>query len=231
MKDFFFLKIAGIIIILLFLLNPIHSQVYFRIEANFSLKEKFSDGTQKLTMGKVYFDKYIQKLVYDISFPEKEIIVFIDSNHFIINKKTVDTLKSDPNFIRLSLFNLSLNGSLPYFGLKESVFELTHIESEENMVISTWETPKSKKIPYMKVLLSQIDKKLNGIITYNDAGVLISKQLFEDYINNNGFEFPTKVIQFFYFNNVEQIKLINYSNIAVNSIKNEAYYNYSIFGN
>ncbi len=96
------------------------------------------------------------------------------------------------------------------------------------MVITTWETPKTENSKYLKLLLSQVDKKLNGLITFDDNDNILSKQFFEDYTIISGLDFPTKVVQFFYFNSNEELKLINYTNIVINNMKGEEYYNYSV---
>ncbi|MFC2136951.1 hypothetical protein ACFLTE_02135 [Bacteroidota bacterium] len=204
------------------------SQVHVRIEADFSMKESFIDGTQKLTMGKVYYDKSYKRIVYDISFPNEQVIVISDSLIYrITDNKLVSTTKSN-NILQMSIFNLVLNGDLPYYGLKNTPYQIIDIEDNDNNVITTWKLPSTYNQNSGKMALSQIDKKLNGLITYNSEEKIVSKQFFEEYVNVSGVDFPTKIVQFIYKDNNEEIKLTNYSNIVINNLKSEKFYNYII---
>jgi len=49
--------------------NSVIGQHYFRMKADFSIKEKFGDGKMALTMGTIYYDRNYKKLVYDVKFP------------------------------------------------------------------------------------------------------------------------------------------------------------------
>jgi len=43
------------------------------------IKAKSPTGEQQLTVGKLYYDKNVKQIVYDVSFPEKEIWVQRDT--------------------------------------------------------------------------------------------------------------------------------------------------------
>ena len=70
-KSLFQFKYWYIIFILttLMLPNSVIGQHYFRMKADFSIKEKFGDGKMALTMGTIYYDRNYKKLVYDVKFP------------------------------------------------------------------------------------------------------------------------------------------------------------------
>ena len=94
--------------LLLFFIQNISGQIFTRIEADFSIKEK-SSNSSKLTIGKVYFDKNIRKIVYNISFPEPEIIVINDSLIYRIVNNEIISQKPAFNIVYLSMFNLRYN--------------------------------------------------------------------------------------------------------------------------
>ncbi len=227
---FLFKRYKGIIIIVLFysFIPFTFSQIHTRIESDVSLKETFTDGSQKLTLGKVYYDKSNKQIVYDIFFPDKEVIVITDSFVYRIKENKVISKTNSNNILQMSVFNLAINGDLPYYGLKNSPYQIIDIENDENQVITTWKLPATYSQNLGKMALSQIDKKLNGLITFDSEDKIVSKQFFEAYVNVSGLDFPTKIVQFMYNNNQEEIKLTNYSNILINNMKSEKFYNYTI---
>ncbi|NOZ47684.1 MAG: hypothetical protein GXO79_13020 [Chlorobi bacterium] len=213
---------------LLFVVSFVFSQNYFRFEADYSIKEKSTVDDPMLNMGRLYFDLHNRSIVYDITFPEHEIIVMNDTAIYKIRNNQVTEVITAPNFIDFSIFSLILNGQLSYFGLKNTIYKLTNVEKDNGMVITTWEPPEKFKDIKGKMLLSQIDKKLNGLISFDNEDNIISKQFFKDYQVINGLEIPTTITQFLYTGMDEKIKLTTYKNIKINNMQNEEYYNYSI---
>jgi len=228
--DFFvkrYKRIAAIFIINSFI-PFLFSQVHVRIEADFSLKESFIDSTQKLTIGKVYYDKSYKQIVYNISFPEKKVIVITDSLIYRIKKNKNVSISKSNSILQMSIFNLALNGDLPYYGLKNTPYIIADIENNDNQVITTWKLPEAYKQNTGKMALMQVDKKLTGLITFNAEDEIVSKQFFEEYINVSGVDFPSKIVQFMYVGNKKETKLTTYNNIIINNLKSEDFYNYSI---
>lgn len=218
---------------LLLLLIPLFSMgqkdIYYRVRAEFSVKEKSSDGRSSLTMGKVYYDKARQRIVYDVLFPEKEIWLFTDSVMYTIKD---DIAKKQPivkGYIDFSIFNLSLNNNLKDYGLKNSIYELNKVEKDEDMVISEW-TPKKE---YAKIIgdvkVSIRGNQLYGVLVYDVNKKLIGKQIFSDYIKIGGFEFPGEIINFTYLENGEEItQITNYKNVKINNWDEDYFYNYNV---
>lgn len=209
-----------------------YGQTYNRIEAEFTLKEKKADGTQQLSLGHVYYDIQYGKIVYDITFPQKSIMIMTNDAMVIMKDDSVVNKKRANHLVRFSIFNLCVKGSLPHFGLKETPFELKNIEKEDDMVISTWELPEKQIEEKSKILLSHIDKQLQGIVTYGKDEEIISKQFFEQYTTIKGLNFPKRVVHFMYTDtDKKNIRITTYKNIKINHSGNEAYYNYTIPGN
>ncbi len=199
----------------------------FRISLDFSIKEKRSDGTFALQMGKAYYDINYKKLIYDVSFPKKLTVLTNDSSVFLIeNGKAIDRTK-DNGFIEMSIFHLCLTGSISNFGLDESVFEAKKIEQENDMVMTTWEIPKNiKGRSRTKIVTSTKDRRLYGVVFLDADEKPISKQFYKDYQTISGVEVPTKVIFIMYVNGEEQYRIMEFKNIAINEFGNESIYNY-----
>src|SRR5687768_11112644 len=126
--------------------GPVLGQQFFRLKADFSIKENLPDGTAVLTMGTVYFDKNARKIVYDISFPKKVVHVLADTMAYEIeNGKLVSETKAQ-NLYQFSIYNLALSSNLHNYGLSNNgIFKLSNVEKEDSLVISTW-SPSIKRI-------------------------------------------------------------------------------------
>lgn len=208
------------------------AQTYNRIEAEFSVKEKKYNGKQQLSMGHVYYDRQYRKVVYNMTFPQKSTLVMTQDAIVLIENNTVINRQPASHLVKFSIFNLSLQGSLAYFGLKQTPFELKNVERDGEKVISTWELPEDMVENKSKVMLSQVNKQLQGFISYDKDDEVISKQFFENYTTVKGLKFPKRVVQFRYVGDGKKnTRITTYKNIKVNQAGNEALYNYIIPGN
>jgi len=199
---------------------------YYRVRADFSIKENCTDGKSSLTIGQVYFDRMKKKIVYNLRFPEKEIWVFQDSLMYKIQKGTIEKKPLMPGFIEFSIFNLALNNNLKDYGLNKSIYSVKSVMKEDSMVISIWIPQKQYEKAYGEVKISVIDNKLYGVIFYNPKKRIIGKQIFSGYTRINSFEFPTEILNFTYLENGSEIhQMTTYKNIKVNNW-DEDFYNF-----
>jgi len=195
------------------------------------IKAKSPTGEQQLTVGKLYYDKNIKQIVYDVSFPEKEIWVQRDTVLYkIVNSKIIGKQRI-PAGIEFSIYNLVLNGTLNDYGLKKTKFTLRKVEKSDNNVISTWEPPQELKKYFGDILLSNVDQKLNGIVFKNTAGEVVSRQFFRNYIKVNGLSFPQEIYRENYINGQKDIELTTFTNIVVNDLSGENIYDFKIPAN
>ncbi|EPR65931.1 hypothetical protein [Cyclobacterium qasimii] len=106
-------------------------QQFFRISADFSIKEKISDGTSKLIIGKVFYDLSAEKIIYDISFPEPETWVLQDTTLYRFQSN--ELLSETSSFIipNSSFFHYTLSGQLADFGLKNSGYTIIDVEKKK----------------------------------------------------------------------------------------------------
>ncbi len=202
---------------------------FSRLETDFSIKEKNADGSMKLTMGKAFFDLKQKQIVYDINFPKKELIVMRkDTTYRIVDDKIVEK-KLTIGLVEFSVFNLALQGDLPYFGVKNTTYTLQDTEVTDGMVISTWMPPEETKKFQGKVMLSQKNRQLFGMISFLPNGdEIMAKQFFRKYQNYQGLQFPTEVLHFTYFGGKENKKITSYKNVKLNNYENDNYYNYPL---
>ncbi len=214
--------------ICLFMPSFLFAQLYRRIEADFSIKEKIDTNKKRLTMGRVYYDINEQKIVYRIDFPSPKTVVITDSIIYQIKNNKILSRSAAHNIESFSIFHLSLKGNLPYYGLKDSPYNLVNVEKTDSMVVSTWKLPKKLVTKQGKIMLAQKDRLLHGLVTFDKKGNILSKQLFENYTKIRELTFPKKVVQFLHKKNGVQIKLVTYQNIKINSQGHEDLYDYTI---
>jgi len=204
------------------------SQDFFRIKADFVIKAKTPDGLQQLTVGKIFYDKTIKQLVYEINFPEKEIWVQKDTSIYkIVNSKLIDSQKI-PTMIEFTIYHLVLNGNLADYGLKNTKFKITKVEKIQENIISTWAPPDELKTLFGDILISNINQQLNGIVFKNTEGEIVSKQFFRDYIKVKGLSVPQEIIKENYSNGQKFYEMTTFSNIKINDYSGENKYNYKI---
>tara|TARA_R110001592_G_scaffold40757_2_gene133621 strand:+ start:89137 stop:89781 length:645 start_codon:yes stop_codon:yes gene_type:complete len=204
-------------------------QQFFRISADFSIKEKIADGTSKLIVGKVFYDLSAEKIIYDISFPEPETWVLKDTT--LYRFQASELLSKTSSFIipNSSFFHYTLSGQLADFGLKNSGYTIVDVEKKEQQILTTWE-PKEDRVKTLmgKVIMSNLDKKLQAIAFYNPNSDLLSKQFYKNYINVSGCEIPTEITQINYHDQGQNYQVTSYKNVVINEKGNEIIYDYKL---
>lgn len=209
----------------------VEPQFFFRIKTDFVIKAKLPTGEQQLTVGKLFYDKNVKQIVYVISFPEKEIWVQKDTVLYkIVNSKVMGKQRI-PAGIEFSIYNLVLNGNLADYGLKKTKFKIKKVEKSENNIISTWEPPAESKKYFGDILLSNVNQQLNGIVFKNNAGEIVSRQFFRNYIKVKGLSFPQEIVKENYVNGQKVYELTTFTHILINDISGENTYDYKIPAN
>ncbi|GAB3010345.1 hypothetical protein GCM10027284_31310 [Cyclobacterium sediminis] len=224
------LKKPILILLILTLLPEINfGQQFFRISADFSIKEKIADGTSRLIMGKVYYDLSAEKIIYDISFPEPETWVLKDTTLYRFQSN--ELLDKTSSFIipASSFFHFTLSGQLANFGLKNSGYTIIDVSKKEEQILTTWEPQEEKvKSSLGQVIMSNSDKKLQAIAFYNPNNELLSKQFYKNYINVSGCEVPTEITQINYHEKGQNYQITSYKNVVINEKGNEVIYDYML---
>lgn len=210
--------------------NFLIGQHYFRLQADFTIKEKFTDGKMSLTMGTVYYDRTFKKLVYEVKFPEKETWVVMDTMFYKVAGGKLISKMSVPMLPSSTVYEFALINNLDNFGLENSFYKLEKVEKEADLVISTWLPDARMQKALGKILVSKKNNKLFGVAFYSPSGELIKKQFFKNYIRAAGVAFPAELTELSYKKAGKETKVTTYKNLIVNNMKNEAKYNFSVPG-
>lgn len=210
------------------------AQHHFRISMDFSIKEIHENGTKKLTMGRLYYDINKAQLIMDITFPEKEMLVFKDSSIYRISEgEVLEKNTIIEGFVNNTFYHLLLNNQLSHYGLKDSKFYYeTKVEKKDDKIIREWQPGGGLENITGKIMTLNEKKRLSAIIFYNKEGRLLYKQNFNNYEYFSGLSIPVEVIQQYYSQTdagiIELTKQYTYKNIILNEAINNELYDYRI---
>jgi hypothetical protein len=221
------MRLFSTILLIICLANTSFSQQFFRIKADFSIKQKKANGESTLIMGKVYYDKNAQKIIYINTFPKKETDVLVDTVLYSIIDNKIISKNSTFFTYKYSIFHLALIGKLSTFGLDGSVYKLVKTEKEKDLVITTWQADGKAKEKLGKIILSTKNKKLHGVVVFDNKNKIVMKQFFKNFVNVNGMDFPSEITQISYnASGKESYGITTYKNIVVDDIKEDNIYNF-----
>lgn len=213
-------------VLFFFLCLTLSSQIFYRIECDISIKEINASGRQQLLVGKVYFDKNIRKIIYDIRFPDASRFAVTDYGVVTDTSKVELDRVFTSHLVDFSVFNLILNGQLKYYGLDNTAYQLVNASKEGELVISEWELPVEMGSDFGKMLVSQKDNQLYGMVSLDADNHVVSKQFLKDYTTVDGISIPSRLIQINYRNDtVLSKKITTFRDVHLNA-KEDAHYHF-----
>lgn len=215
---------SSIIICLLsmYVFQSAQGQEYYRVNADFSVKIKRSDGTMNLTKGTVYYDKNIKELIYRVTFPQPEVWVIADTSLFKFRSDTLYDRISIPSVNEFTVFHLSLNSGISDFGLKRSRFKVSRVEKKNDLVLSYWKIPDKAEISIDHVVVAKKDNRLESVVMVGKESEILSRQFYRNYIKIGAFEFPQQIVQILPGEEGEDnYQVTEFKNIVVNNMDND----------
>ncbi len=220
---------TSLFLCIFFLANIVQAQDYFRISIDFTTKTKPAEGKANLTKGKIFYDKYTKELIYDIHFPEKEKWIVQDSWIYKLVKDSVYFTEEIPSLNEFTVFHLSLNSNLNYFGLDQAGYSIGKVDQAGELTVTYWNIPPQIQEFISSIAVARKDNSLHSVIISNENGKISSKQFFSNYIRQGGFEFPGRIVQIFYDENQrENYQVMEFKNIVLNDTENENNYHYKL---
>ncbi len=221
---------------LLLIANATYAQQFYRFKADISVKDKLADGSYRLTMGKVYYDKIYKKIVYKLNFPKLETLVIQDTSVFKINAEGLLASSSRSVIMpEFTVFHLALTGKLSDYGLRtvddeKPIYNIGKVEKTKDGVMTTWVASEEQFKKYFgDIKMLKKDKRLDAMLFYDTKGKLVSRQFFKKYVNVKGIEFPTEVTMISYAADGKQnIQLTTYKNVLIDQSNENEIYRYRI---
>ena len=203
-----------------------YSQSSYRIKADITIKIKNQDSTFQYTKGTVRYDRNIKKVLYNISFPQKETYVSVDTLVYRFQNGKLISTQGSPLKPEFSIFHFMLNNDISDFGLKNSSYRATNIEKSGDLIITKWTAPALPDFPLGNILVSSKNKRLQSVIIEGKKGEIISRQIFKKFTFINSVEIPTEILAVNYFSGRKTYQIIQFDNVQINESGHDSDYNY-----
>jgi hypothetical protein len=203
-----------------------YAQSSYRIKADITIKIKNQDSTFQYTKGTVRYDRNIKKVIYNITFPQKETYVSVDTLVYKFQDGKLISTQGSPLKPEFSIFHFMLNNDITDFGLKNSSFRATNIEKAGDLIITKWTAPALPNFPLGNILVTSKDKRLQSVIIHGTKGEIISRQIFKKFTFINGIEIPTEILAVNYFSGRKTYQIIQFDHIQINESGHDPDYNY-----
>lgn len=206
-----------------------YSQYAFRMKADILTKTRLPDSTFQVSKGKLLYDVNYKKIIFDFSFPQREIIVLFDTVMYNFRKDTVFSKSKNLLIPEQSLFHYILMGKMANYGLDQANFEMKGVEKKNDMVITTWIPPEFLKKMISKVLVATKNKLLYSITMIDPEGKVMSRQILKNYKLIQGIDIPSEILIATYLKKKGNIyQVITMENIILNEPKNNEQYNHAL---
>jgi hypothetical protein len=121
-----------------------------------------------------------------------------------------------------------LTNQINNYGLKNSPFTIQKVEKQGDMVITTWLPPKALATLFGKVLISNKNNRLFGMIFIDSKDKILRKQFFDKYQNFRGLEFPMEIVDITYKDDKENYQVTTYKNIVIDDVTEDYLYNFAL---
>lgn len=216
---FFFAFVCGV---------TAQSQNSFRFKADITTKIKNTDGTFQYTKGSACYDRNTKKIVYNITFPQKEIYVSIDTLVYKYVNNKQESVMGNPLKPEFSIYHFILNNDISDFGLKKSSFSVGNVEKADDLIITKWIPPAGNNSFFGNIIVSTKNKRLNSVLIYNAEGVLVNRQIYKKYLSVKGVEIPTEILTITYFGDVKKYQIVEFRNVVINEAGNDSMYNFNV---
>lgn len=205
-----------------------YGQNFYRFKAEITIKVKTSDSVIQLTKGNVYYDKNIKKVLYNITFPEKENYVSVDTLLYKYKNNRLLSVQGNPLKPEFSIFHFILNNNLSDFGLRNSSFKISNVEKSDSLIVTKWIPPGSPDFPLGEILISAKNKRLQSVLIHSKEGKLISRQIFKKYTFVNGIEVPFEILTVGYLADKKSYQIFEFDKVQINEQGHDADYNFQI---
>ncbi len=204
------------------------AQSAYRIKSDFLFKVKNPDSTFNLSKGVVYYDKNIKKLVFDLSFPEREIKVTKDTLVYTFRADTLYSIEKNLLAPEFTLFNYLLTDQFQTYGIDDKFFSADKVERSQGLVITHWK-PKGKLSEVIgEIVIAQKQKRLYSVLIKNPEMEIINRQIFKNYKTIKGTIIPTEILSVFNVDTTRYLQITSLKNPVINETINEAIYDFDL---
>lgn len=193
------------------------------------MKQRQGDKGQ-LVKGRLFYDKKVNKLCYQVQFPEPEYLVFKDSllYRFSSDRAFLDQ-KEFPHHPAFSSYSLILNRKLDDLGLKKIGYTVQDLDMQgDSVAITRWEPPPKLKDNLGKVYLSHKRKVLDGAVFYSPEGEIIAKEFYQRVEVIEGMLVPTQKLAILYQDGDKRMTITTLQNVRFDELDHEDLYDFPL---
>ncbi len=203
-------------------------QSSFRFKADITMKEKMSDSSYQYNKGTVLFDRNFKKIVYKMTFPQKELFVSFDTLLYRYVDTKLISVSGNPLKPEYSIYYFMLNNDISDFGLKKSSFRAANVEKVDDLILTKWVLPPGSNSFLGNILITTKNKRLNTVLIYSSKGIVMNRQIYKNYETIGGVDIPTEILSVTYAGANKRYQIIDFKNVVINEPGNDAEYNYNI---
>jgi hypothetical protein len=203
-------------------------QGFYRFKSEITIKVKDQHGVIQYTKGTVNYDKNIKKLQFNISFPQKEFYVSVDTIICKFQNNKLISRQNNPLKPEFSIFHFILNNDLSDFGLKNSNYSITNVEKSNDLIITKWSPPAIPNFPLGTILVSSKNKRLQSVLINSKSGELLNRQIYKKYSFVNGIEIPSEILSVSYLAGAKTYQIIEFDKIQINEQGHDSDYDFQI---
>lgn len=207
------------------------AQDYFRFRSDFTLKEISSVGDsleRRLIIGTCTFDNKINKLTYNLSFPQEEQWIIQDTFVYTLKQGKLVDKTTAPYITEHSIFKMLLAQSLSDFGLIKSGYQIESVKRLEDQVYITYLPPDEYLDALGPLVLINEKKLLKGVIYYEPTGNMMFRQQLDDYQVIDGLPIPGQLTHIVEKDGKSIKRVLSFDHVVINEAGNDELYNQPI---
>jgi hypothetical protein len=205
-----------------------YAQFAYRLSADIFTKTRMPDSTFQISKGKIYYDQNYKKIIFNFTFPEKELVVLFDTMMYSYRADTLFSKTKNLLIPDQSLFHFILAGKMENYGLDQANYEMKGFERKNDMIITTWIPTDFLKKMISKVLVATKNKLLYSVTMIDANGKVISRQILKNYKLIQGLDFPSEILIATYLEKGSIYQIITMGNVILNEPENNSKYDHDL---
>jgi len=200
----------------------------YRFKAEIVTKYKNVDSSFRYSKGTVFYDSNVKKVLYKMTFPEKEMLLSFDTLVYrYVNNKLVSVL-GNPLKPEYSIYHFILSNDISDFGLKKSRFSVANVQKVDDLILTKWIPPVEIRSYFGTIMISTKNKRLNSVLIYDAKNVLINRQIFKNYQSVLGVEIPSEILSVNYIGERKTYQIVELKSVVINESGHDEEYNFPI---
>ena len=207
--------------------NNLNAQDFFRFRADFTLKEisSLNDSLERrLIIGSVFYDKNLNKLTYNLTFPAPEQWIVADSFIYTLSEGAVTSKSPVAPITEHNIFRMLLEQTFSEFGMLKSGYQIQKVQRRDQDIYVTYKPPEQYQEVLGSLVLIKSKKKLRGAIYYEPDGNMMFRQQLMDYEIINGLPIPTRMTHIVEKGQKNIKRILTFEQIRINETGQETLY-------